>query len=211
MKFWSSRALFAKYWEWGTFLDLFFKFQGPNCEILGYGLISKKSRAFSSKFPRINRITNYFHKINSCRLGPRFHGQGPVWFIVEHDHREAVRSPESECTAVGARRRSPWPAGEQKRKVGNPFQAWLEDGRWWGGRAAESGGGALRSAMGACFTERGEGREAVVSGVKWGAAGDAFYRCWGGGEAAGQRWRWGAMKLVVTTIEWGDWWGKGRR
>jgi hypothetical protein len=104
-KIWSFEVLggfLQNFGSEGDFWNYFSNSRGLIVRFWGCRLISKKSRDFSSKFPRISRITIYFHKRNSRRLGPRLHRQGPIWFIVEHNHGEAARSPVSERVAVGA-------------------------------------------------------------------------------------------------------------
>jgi hypothetical protein len=44
----------------GTFLEILFKFQGPNYKNCDHGLIYKKSKDLFAIFPKIMKSYNYF-------------------------------------------------------------------------------------------------------------------------------------------------------
>jgi hypothetical protein len=66
--------IFPRLW---TFLELFFKFQGPNYEIRDYGLIFEKPKGFFAKLLVIIDFRIIFLK-KTCGPNPRVRGPRPA-------------------------------------------------------------------------------------------------------------------------------------
>jgi hypothetical protein len=101
LKFW---AIFVDFLRLMTFLELLFKFLGPNREIRDCGLISEKPRGFFTKLPGIIDFRIIFPK-KTRRPSPRVRGPrrpGLPW-TVRGQATRAHRSLASGCSDAQGR------------------------------------------------------------------------------------------------------------
>jgi hypothetical protein len=110
-------------------LELYFKNQGSNCEIMDCGLILEKPRGFFAKLPGIIDFKIFVRKkswTQSTGRGPTS-GLGPQ--LTGHGQRHRARPP-----ATPVRKGAGQGAGEGEGSAGDPCRASPKVGRQRGGR-----------------------------------------------------------------------------
>jgi hypothetical protein len=163
----------------GTLLELFFKNQGSNCEIMDYRLILEKPRGFFAKLPGIIDFGIIFVR---KKWWTQTTGRGPRPASV-HDRpamdggTELTRAwPPATPLCKGAGQG----AGEGEGSAGDPFQTSPKVGQWRGSRVtvvkAAVGRASVRGRLRLGIGARRSGGEAVGGGD----VGVPFYRVGGG-------------------------------
>jgi hypothetical protein len=136
-----------------TLLELFFKNQGSNCEIMDCGLILEKPGGSFCKIARNYRFRDYFYEEK----------------VVDSVHGPSTTSGLSPRWTTTVRPRARWRArwSMARRRYGSPTVA----ARGGGGRGGRGSVGGALTRDGAVVKRSGDSDKAVtIEGVRWGRA-----------------------------------------
>jgi hypothetical protein len=191
-------------------LELFFKTQGSNYEILDCGLILEKPKGFFAKLPGIVDFEIIFVRkmswTRSTSHGPRppsVHGRPAIDGGTELTGAQPPAAPMRKDAGQGVGE------GEGEGSAGDPFLASLKVGQQRGGQAtavmAATGRALVRGRSGLRIGPRRSGGEAVGGGD----AGAPFYRVGGGAGRPGDRGVWAVAVVHHDGVGGGHFGGGG--